>query len=120
MALKTARGQVKLQNNVQIPVVDFKSCGMNDTGKAFKDFFNTHFVVIGKYVSDGADGMTFQVGDVTTAEGRNQIFKYSWSQPDEDKPAKKGEMPLAWKNAMWSDSLLRKADGDGYDAKDSK
>lgn len=114
MALKTQRGQVNLQNNVQIPVVDFKTCGITEN-KAHKEYFNTHFVVIGKYVADGNDGMTFQVGPVTTDEGRNQIFKYSWCVIDDEKPAKKGETPLAWKNAMWSDSLLRIADGDGYD-----
>lgn len=114
MALKTTRGQVNVQNQVQIPIVNFKTCGLTE-GKAYKEYFNTHFVVLGKYVSDGNGGMTFQVGTATTDEGRNQIYKYSWCQPDEDKPAKKGEMPLAWRNVMWSDSLLRTADGDAFD-----
>lgn len=115
MALKTARGQVKLQNNIQIPVIDFKSLGMNDTGKAFKDYFSTHFVVIGKYVPLNDENMTFQVGTAKTEQGRNQIFKYSWCEIDEDKPVKKGEIPLAWKNVSWSDCLLRKAENDEFD-----
>lgn len=114
MALKTAKGQVNQTNNVQVPIVNFKTCGLTE-GKAYKDFFETHFVVIGQYVSDGNGGMTFQVGTATTDQGKNQIFKYSWCQPDDEKQAKKGEMPLSWHNVMWSDTLLRISDGDAFD-----
>jgi len=114
MALKLERGQVTIVNQVQVPIVSFKTCGLTE-GKAFRDFFETHFIVIGKYVSDGNGGMMFQVGDVTTEEARNQIFKYAWCTPDTEKQAKKGEIPVTWHSELWSDSLMRKADGDQYD-----
>lgn len=114
MALKTQRGQVVVRNQVQIPVVDWKTLGKTENNKAFKSFFTTHFVPLGNLVMQDEEAY-FELGGVNTDQAKTQIFKYSWSQPDEEKPAKKGEMPLSWRSEMWSDTNLRIADGDAYD-----
>lgn len=114
MALKTKAGQVVNRQNVNIPVINFKSLGLNETGKAYKDYFETHFIPLGQLVTQDEQVM-FSINGRTTDSARLQVFKYSWCQPDNEKPAKKGEMPVSWKSVMWADTNLRKDDGDKYD-----
>jgi len=114
MALKTHAGQIVQNKQVNIPVINFKSLGLTEKGKAYKQFFQTAFVPLGRFVP-GEDGSHFDVAGLNTVAARFQIFKYSWSQPNPEKPYVNGVPQLMWRSEMWADSNLRIADGDIFD-----
>ena len=113
MPLKAKRGEIKTNDFVSTPVIDWKSLGMTEKGKALKTFTKVNFVPIGEW---NADLNEFSIEGMKFTDSGVSIFKYSWSTPDENATPQKGKpLPVQWHYVTWADSGLRIEDGDVYD-----